>query len=325
MSWLTITAYREADRGDVLDLWQRCFPDYPDAAAAQLDLALRQSNAAVFVARESGALAGTAMAGSDGIRGWLHYVAVAPARRRRGIGRALVRHAETWIAARGVSKIKLQVRDVDSRHVYVHLGYTTESHETMGKRIRPPHEQPVAEPRGGEPGCLDVVVTHLEMTSAPAMPGPKPPAMKLAVLKAEAITVPFYRFLYAETGREWVWYERRAMDDAALVAEIQHPEVDVFVLYVGGQPGGFLELDRRRHPAEIEIRYFGLMPGFIGRGLGRWFLDWSVREGWRHAPQRLYVNTCSLDHPKALALYQRAGFTPFRQETRAVRDPRPLA
>lgn len=327
MSRLSITAFRETDRADVVELWQRSFPDYPDAPMPQLDLALRQPNSAVFVAREDDVFAGTTMAGSDGIRGWLHYVAVTPPRRNRGIGRALVRHAETWLADRGVSKIKLQVRegDVDSRNVYAHLGYSLESHRTMGKRIQPPDEHVLAQPRSGEPGCIEVVVTHLAMTAAPTVPAAKPPAMKLAVLKAETIAVPFYRFLYTETGRDWVWYERVRLDDATLAAAIQAPDIDVFVLYVAGQPGGFVELDRSRHPTEIEIRYFGLMPGHIGRGLGRWFLDWAVREAWRHAPQRLYVNTCTLDHPKALAHYQRAGFVPIRQETKTIRDPRPLA
>ena len=113
--------------------------------------------------------------------------------------------------------------------------------------------------------------------------------------------------------------------DAELAALLAEKGVDVFVLHVGGQPAGYVEFDLRPLPTEIELRYFGLMPQFIGRGLGPWLLDWAIREGWRHAPQRLFVNTCTLDHPRALAMYQRAGFTPFRQETKTIRDPRPFA
>jgi GNAT superfamily N-acetyltransferase len=66
------------------------------------------------------------------------------------------------------------------------------------------------------------------------------------------------------------------------------------------------------------------MPRFIGRGIGPWLLDWAIREAWRHDPRQLVVNTCTLDHPKALPLYQRLGFRPTRQETKTILDPRPL-
>lgn len=324
---LAIAAFVAEDRADILDLWQRCFGDHADDPAAQLDRALAAPGCAVFVAREDGNFAGTAVAGSDGLRGWLHYVAVEPPRRRRGIASALVGHAETWLAARGITKIKLQVRRKapDVSAVYRHLGYAEETHATLGKRIAPPDAATLIPARSGAPGCLDVVVTHLEMTSAPTAPAPKAPALKLAVLKVEDISVAYYRFLYAETGRNWVWYERRAIGDAELAALLAEKGVEIYVLHVGGQPAGYVEFDLRPLPAEVELRYFGLLPQFIGRGLGPWLLDWAIREGWRHAPHRLYVNTCTLDHPRALAMYQRLGFHPFAQESRILRDPRPLA
>lgn len=326
MNRLTITAFVADDRTDLLSLWRRSFADYPDDPERQLDLALDNPSSAVFVARDDGMFAGTAMAGCDGIRGWLHYIAVTPQRRNRGIARAMVRHCEAWLAAKGISKIKLQLRadNLDVRHVYEHLGYAVETHVSMAKRIRGADAAPLPPVRSGEPGCIDVVVNRLEMLAPPSAPQPKPPALKLAVLRAENITVAYYRFLYAEVGRDWTWYERRSVTDSDLAVAIQDPQVDVFVLHVGGQPAGYIELDRRRLPDEVEIRFFGLMPDFIGRGLGPWLLDWGVREAWRHAPRRTYVNTCSLDHPKALALYQRMGFTAFKQESKTIRDPRPF-
>jgi GNAT superfamily N-acetyltransferase len=249
-----------------------------------------------------------------------------PNRRRRGVARALVRHAEAWMTARGCIEVKAQLRgaDPDALAVHRHLGYLEQAHPTLTRTVVVEDGEAPAPARSGEPGCLDVVVTHLEMTNAPTTPAPKPPALKLAVLKAEDISVSFYRFLYAETGRDWVWYERRAMDDASLAALLAEAGVEVYVLYVGGQPAGYVEFDLRPLPAEIELRYFGLMKPFIGRGIGPWLLDWAIREAWRRAPQRVYVNTCTLDHPRALALYQRLGFRPFAQEIRTFRDPRPM-
>lgn len=170
-------------------------------------------------------------------------------------------------------------------------------------------------------GKLEVVITYLEMRAAlPRIPRPAP-KRKLALLRAEAMPVHFYRYLYNTVGERWLWYLRRAMDDATLAAVIHDPRVEIYVLYVGGAPGGFAELDRRQ-PDEIEIAYLGLMPEFIGQGLGRYLLDWAVDTAWRYAPGRLWVNTCNLDHPRALQTYQQAGFVPYKQIVKTIEDPR---
>lgn len=170
-------------------------------------------------------------------------------------------------------------------------------------------------------GRLEVVITYLEMTAAlPRMPHPAP-KRKLALLRAEAVPVHFYRYLYNTVGEPWLWYLRRALDDAALGAILQDPRVELYVLYVAGVPAGFAELDRRQ-PPDIELAYLGLMPEFIGQGLGRVLLEWSLDTAWRHAPRRLWVHTCNLDHPRALQTYQRAGFVPYNQVVKTIEDPR---
>jgi GNAT superfamily N-acetyltransferase len=99
-------------------------------------------------------------------------------------------------------------------------------------------------------------------------------------------------------------------------------------MYTGGVPAGFVELDRRRED-EVEIAYFGLLPEFIGRGLGRYLLAWSIDKAFALAPEgishRLWVHTCNHDHPEALALYQRAGFDVYRQERLIIDDRRSAA
>ena len=171
------------------------------------------------------------------------------------------------------------------------------------------------------PGKLRCLVTFLEMTARPTSPPPPPPAAKLALLRIERPTVPFYRFLYNTVGEPWLWYERRLLDDKALGAIISDERVEIYVLYAGGAPAGFGELDFRHKP-DIELTYFGLMPEAIGRGFGRFLLRWTVDRAWTQSPARLLTNTCNLDHPRALATYQRAGFVPYRQETRIIDDPR---
>ena len=169
---------------------------------------------------------------------------------------------------------------------------------------------------------IKTVVTYLEMTTQPTGPPPPPPAVQHALLKAEMPPLSYYRYLYDTVGGPWLWYERRVMSDGDLAAIVHDPAVAIYVLYVRGVPAGFAELDGRRMP-DMELAYFGLTPEFVGRGLGRHLLRWTIDAAWTREPRRLWVRTCDLDHPRALALYQRAGFVAYRQVTKIIDDPRP--
>jgi len=171
------------------------------------------------------------------------------------------------------------------------------------------------------PRILEFVITYLEMTARPTLTVLIPTGVKLALLRAEAPTVSFYRYLYNTVGEPWLWWERRVLSDDELRAILDADGIEIYVLYVNGVPAGFAELDRHAQP-EIDLAYFGLVPEFIGRGLGRYFLNAVVEMAWSFKPRRLTVNTCNFDHPKALAAYQRAGFTPYGQNRVAVEDPR---
>jgi len=182
-------------------------------------------------------------------------------------------------------------------------------------RGAPPPREPVPE------GKLEMVITYLEMRERPTRVPVPHRGEKLALMRAERPTVSWYRYLYNTVGEPWLWYERRRVDDEQLRTIIRHPAVHVYVLYVAGVPAGFVELDHRIDH-EVEIAYFGLIPEFIGRGFGAYFLDWAVDESWRHGPGRVWVHTCNFDHPKAVAFYQRAGFVPYDQEKKLIDDPR---
>jgi len=170
---------------------------------------------------------------------------------------------------------------------------------------------------------LECVTTHLEMRRAPEHPHVMPRGHKIALMRAEAPTISFYRYLYSAVGEKWMWWERRALNDEALTAIIHDPKVEIYVLYCEGVPAGYAELDGRIDD-EIELAYFGLVPEYIGRGLGSYLLGWALEEAWRRSPSRVWVHTCNFDHPKAVAVYQKAGFIPFKQETTKIEDPRKL-
>jgi GNAT superfamily N-acetyltransferase len=171
---------------------------------------------------------------------------------------------------------------------------------------------------------LEVVTTYLEMLGVPAHRTIHPHTQrKLALLRAEHPPLHFYRYLYERVGEPWLWWERRLMDDDALSRIIHDEAVEIFVMYADGCPAGFVELDRRTQ-GEVELVYFGLVPDYIGQGLGLSLLDHAVNLAWMAEPQRVWVHTCNLDHPRALLLYQRVGFSPYRTETKLIDDPRDL-
>jgi len=162
-----------------------------------------------------------------------------------------------------------------------------------------------------------MTVTFLEMTARPAALPPPQPKGKVAILRSEKPPGHFYRYLYDTIGDAYFWVDRKKLSPAALTEVIQDPKNSLYVLYAEGSPAGFAELDFRKEGA-ANIAYFGLMPEVIGRGLGFFLLYQTCVNAWAMPIQRLTVNTCTLDHPRALPLYQRLGFTAYAREERYV-------
>lgn len=172
-------------------------------------------------------------------------------------------------------------------------------------------------------GKLAVTITSLEMMAPPAVGLQPAPLEDACVLHAPAPTVAFYRFLYNSVGEPWLWGDRRRLSDEQLMAIIGDPRVEIHVLYLANQPAGYAELDTRRD-GEVELAYFGLLPEFTGRKLGPWLLRFAIHKAWEKEPDRLWLHTCSLDHPAALDMYRAAGFRAFKTEQVLSDDPRSL-
>jgi GNAT superfamily N-acetyltransferase len=159
---------------------------------------------------------------------------------------------------------------------------------------------------------VDVIVCYLEMFECPDRTVPSP-REGLTVVHAKKPTVGYYRFIYEAVGADYHWFSRRIMSDQELTDLIHDPLVEVHVLYVDGTPAGYVEIDRRQ-PNEVEIPQFGLTADFIGQGLGKWFLRWTIERIFSYGIGRLWLHTCSLDHPIALENYKKAGFVEYKQE-----------
>jgi GNAT superfamily N-acetyltransferase len=159
-----------------------------------------------------------------------------------------------------------------------------------------------------------VDVTFLRMDAPPDAVAPAlPPSLADAgqVVRLKRPSVPFYRYLYDTVGRDWVWWLRRTVPDEEVAALLARPDISIHVLYQGGEPAGFYELERRGE-AGINLAYFGLMPHAIGQGTGRALLRHAIDAAWAEKPRMLTVNTCTADHPRALPNYIAAGFRVLR-------------
>ena len=165
-----------------------------------------------------------------------------------------------------------------------------------------------------EARSLDTVITFLEMKARPTRLARAAPLRKLAILRAETPPLSFYLWLYRTVGKDWNWTDRLAMAPDDLKTIVHDPKVEIYVLYVGGCPAGFAELDFRRGNVS-ELCLFGLLPEFIGQGLGGYFLDWVIEALWRPGIDKAVIDTNTRDHPRALAIYQKAGFEVVGQET----------
>ncbi|MEI9932416.1 MAG: GNAT family N-acetyltransferase [Rhizomicrobium sp.] len=167
---------------------------------------------------------------------------------------------------------------------------------------------------------IPMTVTFLEMHARPAMRPPPQPRGKVALLRAENPPVHFYRYLYNTIGEQYLWVDRRKLADEALAEIIQSPQVEIYVLYVEGCPAGLAELEFKPEKS-AQLAYFGLMPDYVGRRLGYYFVYQAVSIAWSRPIPSLLINTCTLDHPRALPLYQRVGFIPYSREERYIEMP----
>ncbi len=170
------------------------------------------------------------------------------------------------------------------------------------------------------PGKLAAVVTYLEMRR-PHLTTQYSTMSDIAIRRVEKPDLDWYRRLYREIGRPWLWFSRLRMTDDDLRALVHHPAVDIFVLSHNGVDSGLLEFDRRRMP-DIELSFLGVVPALIGKGNGRVLLDYGLRAAWEHHPRRVWLHTCTLDHPGALEFYRKAGFVPYKRAIEITDDPR---
>ena len=164
-----------------------------------------------------------------------------------------------------------------------------------------------------------MVVTTLEQRTRPPL---RPlPDSALRLVRWPAPTLAAYRALFARVGAPWLWYSRLALDDAALARLLADPRREIYAAVdARGVELGLVELERRND--ETLITYFALVPELTGRGIGRWMMAEALARAWAPATRRVWLNTASIDHPRALGFYRAQGFVAVARALESFADPR---
>jgi ribosomal protein S18 acetylase RimI-like enzyme len=157
------------------------------------------------------------------------------------------------------------------------------------------------------------ITYYLEMTDPADLRPARPPRAPAELRRAEIPCPEFNRFFYTAIGGDWFWVDRLAWTYNQWMEYLTLPGHETWAARVAGTPAGYFELDGPPG-GDVEIAYFGLLPQFAGRGLGGWLLTAAVERAWQTKPRRVWLHTCSLDHPHALANYRARGFRLVKEE-----------
>jgi GNAT superfamily N-acetyltransferase len=155
--------------------------------------------------------------------------------------------------------------------------------------------------------------TYLELKHAEDLRRAAAPSDQISVHQVDNCAPSFWRRLYSEVGSQYHWVDRLVWTDDDIRAYLADPEVSLWILSVDGGVAGYFEL-RRHADDSVEIAYFGLLPPYVGRGLGKYLLSEAAARAWELQPARVWLHTSTLDHPAALPNYLARGFAVFKVE-----------
>jgi GNAT superfamily N-acetyltransferase len=164
---------------------------------------------------------------------------------------------------------------------------------------------------------ISVTRTYLEMRSPDALRSYHADDAHVRFDRVPECPVSFFRYLYREVGRPHHWIDRLSWSDEQVAARLADPRVSLWVMYVDGAPVGYAELERHADDS-TEIAYFGLLPEFTRRGLGKLMLTATVERAWEQGTSRVWLHTCTLDDRAALPNYVKRGFQPYKEEIYSV-------
>jgi len=160
----------------------------------------------------------------------------------------------------------------------------------------------------------EVTTYYLEMKSPSSLKGKKD-ARGIMIHECEIKQYQFNRFLYQLVGESWEWIDKLSWTDDQWKAFAENDNLRTWIAYYKGSLAGYYELERQ-DGGNVEIAYFGLVPKFIGQGFGGYLLSQAIKSAWDwEGTKRVWLHTCTLDHPSTLQNYKARGMEVFRTKT----------
>ena len=171
---------------------------------------------------------------------------------------------------------------------------------------------------------IEVTRTYLEMRDFSELNRGKLDDPRIEIQRQRECSVELFRLLYAEVGKNYHWIDRLPWTDEQIVAHLNKPENSIWLMTCDGETAGYFEL-RKCEDGSVELAYFGLMPQFLGRGLGKHLLTCATEQAWALGANRVWLHTCTLDDRAALPNYLKRGFKPFKTEKYVIEKSVPFA
>lgn len=159
---------------------------------------------------------------------------------------------------------------------------------------------------------IPVKTTYLELFSSNYnLPSSIVESKEMNIIRTQDISVNFYKFLYKEIGEQYGWASRLVISNEELFNIINSENVFIYVLYAKGVPVGFAELNKTAEEG-IELKYFGIVQAAEGKGISNYFLQSVIEIVWSMNINRIHLQTCELDSPKAMPFYSKIGFKEYK-------------
>jgi len=128
------------------------------------------------------------------------------------------------------------------------------------------------------------------------------------------------KFFYKQVGKKHRWIDRLSWSDEKWINYISNKNLETYIVCESEELVGFFELLNNPELQETEISYFGLLEEYIGKGIGGYALSVAIRKSFEKNIRRVWLHTCTLDHPNALKNYIARGMTVFKKENINILD-----
>ena len=128
------------------------------------------------------------------------------------------------------------------------------------------------------------------------------------------------KFFYKQVGKKHRWIDRLSWSDEKWINYISNKNLETYIICESEELVGFFELLNNPELQETEISYFGLLEEYIGKGIGGYALSVAIRKSFEKNIKRVWLHTCTLDHPNALKNYIARGMTIFKKENINILD-----